>query len=351
MGKNNKTYFYSDFTASTLTLLKAEDNGERVLIRDIKEINLRDEEATAGAIESITENKRDGYLLSTVGFYPESSFFLYRELEEPKKASDGMFLSKLVASEGKVDPEEYTITVLSNTKGIPIDFSKAPEKEVLFCGAKTSECLDFQNRLLELKVFPRAMEISTLGTVGALLDYLDYEEIEDPALMIELGMDTSHAFILENGKVSQYRLIQQGMRRMFGMVKSELGLKDETAAARLFHSDTFDFQEMGPKLAGGLLREINAYAAFYEVQKGSTIRHVICSSTPGKLPWLNTTLAKMMVVDPIEIEYGDWLAERGIDVEKTSVLEQHTTNLLGSLGLMLDRVYKEKKDEVEEETA
>ncbi|MCC5789842.1 MAG: hypothetical protein JJT75_09410 [Opitutales bacterium] len=290
-------------------------------------------------------------MMARVGFYPQSGFFLYQDLPEPKKGADGVYLSNLLSKQAQIDPENYNLAVLSAQSGTPVNFGEAPEKEVLFCGLQIEEIKEFQNFILKEKVFPQSVEISTLPMLGALKDYLAYSEITDPVLFLELGMKSSHAFILSNGKVVEYRKLSQGMHRIMSMVQSELGLKDIKAAARLFNSDTFDFQEMGPRLTSHLLKEINAFTSFYEVEKGETVRHIHCASVSGKLPWLIKSLAKLMMVDPVEISYENWFQDRGIDFETPEMAANLPFNFLGIVGLMLNSSPQTEENGTQEETA
>ncbi len=81
-------------------------------------------------------------------------------------------------------------------------------------------------------------------------------------------------FIFGNEQVDICRPIPYGLNSMFPTVQSELGLKDEDSARKLFFSNTFDFTELGPSLLKKMLKELQASTGFYEVQTGQTIGQI-----------------------------------------------------------------------------
>lgn len=336
MGREKATHIYTEFSDFGFVALRVRKDDVSRTIEDLKFAGPRDDESLKSALESLDEVKRSGYILSHIGFYPSSRVFLRTSLDDPKRGKDGEYLGTLVKNEAKIEPDTYALSVLHPSKGIPIDFAETPEKEVLFCGGQQEDFAAFQEKVLRMGLFPLSLEIGTLATIGGLIDYLDYAAVEEATLVLEMGMDSSQAFILHEGQVAGTRKIAQGLQGMVKIVQRELGLKDEKAALRLFYSDTFDFQEMGPQLVGDLLQEVNAYTAYFELETGHTVGQILCTLIPNKLGWLNRTLSKLMVVDPLDLDYSGWLQSHQIEFD-SSLFNDPPTNLLGLIGLMIER--------------
>ena len=336
MGREKAIQIFTEFSDFGFVALKVRKEEDARVIEDVKYAGSRDEEGLQAALDGLGGLRRSGYLLSNIGFYPPSRVFMRASLEDPKKGKESQYLTDLVKEGAKIEPETYALSVLHPSDGIPIDFTEAPEKEVFFCGGQQEDFASFQEKILRMGLFPLSLEIGTLATLGALIDYLGYAGIEEPTLVLEMGMDSSQAFILHEGQLAGTRKISQGLQGMVRIVQQVLGLKDEKAALRLFYSDTFDFQEMGPQLVAELLQELNAYAAFYELETGHTVGQILCTMIPTKLGWLNRTLSKLMVVDPLDLDFPGWLASHQIQTDP-ALWEDPPTNLLGVVGLMIER--------------
>ncbi len=208
------------------------------------------------------------------------------------------------------------------------------QKELIFCGASLEELSQIQERVVEWGVYPATLEVGSLNGLGGLKNYLEWKKIRFPTLVLEITPDNSNIFIIRSSQVDITRPIPYGLTSMFPSIKSELGLKDEESAKKLFYSNTFDFTEMGPVLLKKMLKELQASTGFYEVQTGQTIGQIFLTLLPKNFNWMHATLSRALGVDMLHLDYLGWLKHLGLTTGESVQLETLDSRWLGLFSLM-----------------
>jgi Tfp pilus assembly PilM family ATPase len=178
------------------------------------------------------------------------------------------------------------------------------------------------------------MELGTVATLGAVVDCLAHTKSKTPTLVLELGADATHSYIVTGSGVEASRPIPQGLDAMVPIVQKELGLKDEESARKLFFSNTFDFTGMGPLLIRRLLKELQSSIGFYEVQTGQSVGQVLVTQLPPKLGWLEAAIAGALGVSSLKLDPMPWLESRQITVPLTLAPQAQDIRWFGLLALM-----------------
>ena len=187
---------------------------------------------------------------------------------------------------------------------------------------------------MEWGIYPETLEIGSLTALGGLKNYFQWKKIRNTTLVLEISPDNSNIFILSGSQIDIARPIPYGLTSMFPTIKSELGLKDEESAKKLFYSNTFDFTEMGPALLKKMLRELQASTGFYEVQTGQAIGQIYLTLLPTNFNWMHNTLSRALGVDMLHIDYPGWLKHLGLTTEEGVQLETLDSRWLGLFSLM-----------------
>ena len=170
--------------------------------------------------------------------------------------------------------------------------------------------------------------------LGAVVDYLNFSKSKTPTLVLELGADTTHSFIVAASGVEASRPIALGLDAMVPIVQKELGLKDEESARKLFYSNTFDFTGMGPLLIKRLLKELQSSIGFYEVQTGQSVGQVLSLQLPSKLAWLDGAIAGSLGVTSLAIDPVPWLQSRQVTIPDSLAKIAQDHRYFGLLSLM-----------------
>ena len=289
-------------------------------------------------LEGLLTSKSVRYVPAVCGIYPKSRFFRRHTLESPAKAKEDNFFTELLTNQFRIDPTKNMAAVLNAIDGAEFNIEKplTPQKNIVIAGAQTEELLAEQERLTQMHIYPERLELGSVATIGALVQYARFRKERMPTLVLEITPDSSHLFILSSQMVEICRPIPYGLNTMFPLIQEELGLKDEDSARKLLFSNTFDFTEMGPILLRRMLKELQASTGFYEVQTGQTISNVFMSLLPRNLRWIGDVISRSLGVEVLEVKYSEWLASMRISVDDSINVESLDGRWHGLLSLMGD---------------
>lgn len=303
-------------------------------VEELRECPPGDAAALAEAISQLqTKKNPSGYLQATVGVYPPKRVVRRHSLEL-KRIKEPEYFKEVCSQQFRIEPDKYKIAILNSNDGGDYDVAKAMQKEVLFCGLPAEDAEATQQSLLDMGIYPERLELSTVAVLGALVDYLEQTKSKTPTLMLEIGGDTTHSFIVTSNGVEASRPIPQGLEAMVPIVQKELGLKDEESAKKLFYSNTFDFTGMGPLLTKRLLKELQSSIGFYEVQTGQSVGQVLTTQLAPKLGWLDTAIASGLGIGSLKLDPAPWLKARQITLPESLARQAHEVRWFGLLALM-----------------
>jgi hypothetical protein len=317
-----------------------------LVIEELQSIRVTDADAWEAFVLATLGKKarKTGYLHAKLGLYPAHRF-VRRTTIDPRRFKENGYLNEVVSQNLRIDVDSYAIAILNTTDGTLYD-GKQPAKDVLFAGAPNEEWKTIQESVIGRSVYPHALELAALSALGAVVDLSNVAQLVSPTLVLDIGADVTHLFIVGLNGVESTRSIQQGLSGMVPAVMKELGLKDEESAKRLLGSNTFDFSGMGPVLVKKLLTELQSSIGFYEVQTGQSIGQIACLQVPLSLGWVEGVLGSQLGLAPLQPDWGAWLAQHKITLKANTKFPDLNTRWLGLLSLMISHngVPAEKKN-------
>lgn len=254
------------------------------------------------------------YISAHCGVLPESRFIRLHALESMAKAKEAGYFDNVMEQQYKINGKSTRAALLSAETGEAFSASKPiqVQKQVLICGADNAELDRLQEQLVDCGIYPESMQLSTLSCLAGMKHYLQYKEIKDPVLCLDVTLRSANLFVLNRERVEMARNTTFGFNSVFPVLMEQLGLKNEQSASDLFFSNTFDFREMGSELFKRLLKEINASTGYYEVQTGQTIGHLLVAMLPPNLSWIGDVIAQEMDIPTLEVDYSGWAESMGI---------------------------------------
>lgn len=342
--------FYVEQNDHAILLARTSAPTVPFVIEEMRECPLGDAEALVEAIKQV-QGKRgpSGYLNAACGVYPAKRL-VRRATLELKRVKEPAYFPEVLSTQFRIEPEKYTVQIINAPDGADYDVAKATQKEVIFCGLPSEDVITQQDALLAAGIYPERLELGSVAALGALVDYLAFKKTKTPTLLLEIGADITHSYIVTSAGVEASRPIPQGLESLVPVVQKELGLKDEESARKLFFSNTFDFTGMGPVLVRRLLKELQSSIGFYEVQTGQSVGQVICPFLPAKLAWLEGTISSSLSVPVLKPELVPWLESRQITLAAGVPADGLDARWLGLLALIATQntasnaVPAEKKD-------
>ncbi len=305
-----------------------------MVVEELIECPVGDAAALAEAAKKIQPKKSPtGYLHASCGVYTPKRFVRKVTLEV-KRVKEPAYFGELLTQQFRIEPDKYVTMVLNAPDGTDYDVTKVTtQKEAIFGGMPADEIVAAQDALLANAIYPERIELGSVSTLGAVVDYLAFTKSKTPTMVLEIGAEATHSFIVSSAGVEATRPIPQGLESMIPVVQKELGLKDEESARKLFFSNTFDFTGMGPLLIKKLLKELQSSIGFYEVQTGQSVGLLFSTMLPPKLAWLDGTIATALGVGSLQLDLIPWLESRRItfaDAARSAV----DTRWIGLLSLM-----------------
>ena len=303
--------FCVDFGDQSILVARMSQQVAPLVVEELREWPANDTDSLRGFISSTEGKGPTGYAHATVGINPPRRL-VRRHTLDVKRLKEPAYFGEVLSQQFRVESEKYTTRVLNPDDGTDFDTTKTNQKEVIFCGLPSDEIITWQDRSLELGIYPERLELSSIAMLGGLVSYLKFKQSKSPVLLLEMGDETTQSFILSADGVDISRPIPSGVAAMIPVVQKELGLKDEESAKKLFYSNTFDFTSMGGTLIKKLLKELQSSIGFYEVQTGQSIGAVLCTGLPPNLDWLAGAIAQSLGVGVFKLELIPWLNSLGI---------------------------------------
>ncbi len=326
--------FFVELNDHAIMLARTSSTVAPFTVEDMRECPPGDAAALEDALKIIQPKKSpSGYLHATIGIFPAKRL-VRRHSIELKRIKEPGYLAEVCTQQFRIEQEKYSLAILNSVDGSDYDLNKAVQKDVIFCGLPGEDVEAIQNSLLESGIYPERLELGSVATLGGVVDYLNYSKSKIPTLVLEIGADATHSFIVSGSGVDASRPIPQGLDAMVPIVQKELGLKDEESARKLFYSNTFDFTGMGPLLIKRLLKELQSSIGFYEVQTGQSVGQVLCTQLSPKLAWLDTAIANSLGITSLRLDPAPWLASRQITLPESLARNAQDVRWFGLLSLM-----------------
>lgn len=145
--------------------------------------------------------------------------------------------------------------------------------------AATSTLLD------SLAVKPTRRVSATLNTAGAIAT-----SITAPIWLLEIGELGSSALLISRDGVHAAGAVSLNLDRIAEAVQSELGLKFRGSAVKLFFNPVYDYNEVGPKIAGRVAAALKAELTTLRGANPAPIA-LACTGLPAAQQWFTTQLA------------------------------------------------------------
>jgi Tfp pilus assembly PilM family ATPase len=257
-----------------------------------------------------------------------------RHTIEPKRVKETGYMAEICSQQLRIEPDKYVIAILNANDGSDFDGARVAHKDVMFCGMPAEDAASAQTAMLDAGIYPERLELGSVATLGGVVDCLAHGKSKTPTLVLEIGADAIHSFIVTANGVEASRPIPQGLDAMVPIVQKELGLKDEESAKKLFYSNTFDFTGMGPLLMKKLLKELQSSIGFYEVQTGQSVGRVLSTQLSPKLQWLDGAIAGALGIGGLKLDPLPWLQSRQITLADSCAKNAQDARWFGLLSLM-----------------
>ncbi len=322
-----------NFGLHNFTMAVVENTGGTHTIKSVRQCHVAD---LAQQSTFFTETKaelatRSKYLRAICHVTPEDR--LIRRVEiEGAKFNDTTYLGDIATNQLKIDPAQYDLAVLDSQSGQPID---ANTKTAVFVGLPSSLAHSLQTKLTSSEIYPERMGLSSANEIGAYIQLLKEDAASTPTLLLEIGRESSSAYIISKDGLEATKVINQGIDSMLPVIQKDLGLKDEESAKKLLQSNAFDFTSMSASLTKKLVKELQSSIGFFEVQTGLNISQLCCIGLPDKMAWLEASIESQLGLRPFGLHPDKLVAKPKLKID-ADLLKQTNVKTLVSIIAALD---------------
>ena len=307
MISSSKQEFIVEYRPSSIRVARVSALTAPVTIEAIEEISLKGgADAIASAVRKLSGAKSNGYMNGSCVVYPERRVVRKVSIDAPK-GKETEFIFSFLHYEIENAPPELAANCLSPETGQEIDPSDFNRKEVIICGVPNPDIEKIQKGMLAHAIYPKRIELGTVGLIGSLQNALAWKQAKFPTLLIEIDERSTNAVIVGADGVEMCRKVPTGSQDIAEALKEELNLKDDDAAKRLLSSKDFDFSSISRKIFRKLLREFQSSIGYYEVQTGKSVSWIHSSSKGISSDWLELSLGESLNLKPFELDFHDWL--------------------------------------------
>lgn len=332
--------FFAEQNEHSILLARTSGTTAPLVIEALSECAVGDPVAVSEAIERIQSKKAaSGFLNARCGVYPARRLVRRATLEVKRLREPGYF-AEVLSNQFRAELDKHAMHILNAPDGCDFDVTRSAQKEALFCGMLYQDVETLQDGLLASGIYPEGLELGSVATLGGAVDYLRFLKSSVPTLVLEIGAEITHSFIVSSAGVEASRPIAQGYESMVPIVQAELGLKDAESARKLFLSNAFDFTGMGRSLVKKLLKELQSSIGFYEVQTGQSVGQVLCTSIPPKLSWLSGSIASALGVSTLSLDLQPWLRSREVTIDERALTGELDARWFGLLSLMISHSHQ-----------
>lgn len=312
MISSSKKDYIVEYRPSSIRMARVSSFTSPITVEAIEEIALEGEaDAIASAVRKFSGAKSNGYLNGSCIVYPERRVIRQVSIDAPR-GKETEFIFNLLHNEIENAPAELSAHCLSPESGKEVDPAEFNRKDVVVCGVPNPDIADLQSRMLDHAIYPRRVELGTIGVIGALQDALVWQESKVPALFLELEDRVANAVIVGPKGIEMSRKVEAGTLDIAEALKEELSLKDMDAAFRLLSSRDFDFSSISRKILRKLLRELQSSIGFYEVQTGQSVSWIHTSSRSVSMDWLEESIGSFLNLESFQLEMEAWLESIGV---------------------------------------
>lgn len=334
MISSSKKEYIVEYRPSSIRMVKVSSFTAPVTIEAIEEVDLSDDsEVVAKAVRKFSGAKANGYLNGSCVVYPERRVVRQVAIDAPK-GKETEFIFNFLQNEIENAPPDLSAHCLSPETGKEVDPKEFNKKEVIICGVPNPDISKLQHKILGHAIYPKRVELGTVGMIGALQDALIWKDSKVPSLFLELDERSANAVIIGAKGIEMSRKIDTGSKDIAEALKGELSLKNEAAAVRLLSSNDFDFSSISRKILRKLLRELQSSIGFYEVHTGQSVSWIHCSSRVVSMDWLEGSIGGFLNLESLELNVLEWLKSSNIIFANDELSENIDLSWMGLLSTL-----------------
>lgn len=258
--------------------------------------------------EAASDWQTAGWSAGVGGFLPATSWHIVTE-EQVRAVGADATLGAVAGSLSHGFAGDLLVAGCTAGKGAPVEvagenrwlIAVAPKEGLDKLGVGAERC-----KLTAAPAGPGALD--HIGAISRLLRVTG----QNAVALWELGLERSHLFLVTANGVEAVVPCEVKLTDVWETIRSELNLKYQLAAARLFYGDLFDFTDAAPRIAGALAPALTNALAALPVRGDKPA--LACAGLTGTQNWLVNHLAASIGTSNWQPDPETALSEFGLHV-------------------------------------
>lgn len=259
------------------------------------------------------EKSRGQFHPGYCGFHP-SERVMVREIITPKRLNEPGYLHGLLAEHARIsNARDWIVAALNPMDGTPIPADGNPRHALLF-GVPWAAVRKAQDRLLDLGIRPRRLEVSTLGLLGCLSRHRLQTGYAHAIAVCEIELNQTRLYILAKDGVHVLASLPHGLMSITEAAMKELDAPDIATARAQLENPPEALVAQGRRLTRAISRHFKPAVDHFELKTGHRIDALHCTQLPSSLTWLSEALGAAVDLVLIEPDLDTLLAEGGLKI-------------------------------------
>jgi hypothetical protein len=285
----------------------------------LAEIAPKDEDAlTKWLGANFNDYTGTGYLPAYCSFHPAQRV-LWRENLYSRRLSDPAYLPGLIAEQAKVSSaREWQLTALHPGDGVPLNTDGMARPGLLF-GVPWTAIREQQQRLLNLGVRPRRLEVGTLSLLGTLGQHLLRTGFSNSIVVCEIEHAQTRTYVVAKDGVHTLPALPHGLLSILEGAMKELGAPDVATALRQLEDPPEAIKTHGRRFVRVLSRHLKPAVDHFELKTGQRIETFFFSQLPARLEWLGLALGAAVELEVLSPHFDAWFPLANLKVDPGSV--------------------------------
>ncbi|MBP6506467.1 MAG: hypothetical protein KA257_02785 [Opitutaceae bacterium] len=277
------------------------------------------------------ERRRGQFYPGYCGFHPTERVMV-REIITPRRLNEPGYVHSLLAEHAKISGiRDWTVAALNPMDGTPLAPEGNPRHALLF-GVPWSAIRKTQERLLDLGIRPRRLEVSTLGMLGCLTRHRIQSGYAHAIAVCEIEHTQTRLYLLAKDGVHILASLPHGLLSITEAAMKELDAPDVATARQQLEAPSEALVAQGRRFMRAISRHFKPAVDHFELKTGHRIDALHCTQLPSRLTWLADALGAAVDLALIQPNVFNLFAEGGLKVSDEG--EPITANWMSSLSLV-----------------
>ncbi|MCF7687518.1 MAG: hypothetical protein K9M98_06140 [Cephaloticoccus sp.] len=237
------------------------------------------------------EKDRQGRLATYCGFHPPERILARLQINT-RRLAEPDYLRSVLADHGKLaSASEWLVRALNPLDGTPLT-NNGTIRSGLLVGVPLSAIRAAQSQLLNLRLRPHALELTTLPMLGMLSQHIDMTGFKHAVVVCEIEYTQTRVYIIGRDGIHTLPPVPHGVASIMDAAMKKLQTADLDATRERLENPDDEVLENGGRFVRLLARHLKPVVDQFELHTGQRVDELYCAQLPDKFHWLSAKLGE-----------------------------------------------------------